>query len=118
MLLLLFSGAEVGNVAPTVDAGANIFATTNVQFTLAGSVTDDGLPTGTLTSLWTKISGPGIVTFVDATSPTSDCTIDTAGTYVLQLEGSDGSLASTDTITVVVSDPTVGGLTEDWVYWH
>lgn len=117
-MLLLLLGVQVGNVAPVVNAGSDIFGTTNVSFTLGGSVTDDGLPSGTLTSLWTKISGPGIVTFVDATSPTSDCTIDTAGTYVLQLEGSDGALSTTDTITVVISDPSAGILADDWVYWH
>lgn len=118
MLLLLFSGAEVGNLAPVVEAGSNIFGTTNVAFTLAGSVTDDGLPAATLTSLWTKISGPGIVTFVDATSPTSNCTIDTPGSYVLQLEGTDTALSTTDTLSVIISDPSAGRLTEDWVYWH
>lgn len=117
-MLLVLLGVQVGNVAPVVNAGSDIFGTTNVAFTLGGSVTDDGLPSGMLTSLWTKISGPGIVTFTDATSPTSDCTIDTAGTYVLQLEGDDTLLQTTDTITVVISDPTSGSLTEDWVYWH
>lgn len=118
MLLLLFTGVTVGNTAPVVNAGSDVFGTTNVAFTLAGSVTDDGLPSGTLTSLWTKISGPGIVTFVDATDPGTDCTIDTPGSYVLQLEGDDTLLQTTDTINVVISDPTSGNLTEDWVYWH
>lgn len=118
MLLLLFTGAMVGNLAPVVDAGANIFGTTNIAFTLAGSVADDGLPAATLTSVWTKISGPGIVTFVDDTDPGTDATIDTPGTYVLQLEGNDTLLQTTDTMSVIVSDPAVGGLTEDWVYWH
>lgn len=118
MLLLLFSGAEVGNLAPVVDAGANIFGTTNVAFTLAGSVSDDGLPSATLTSVWTQISGPGIVTFVDDTDPGTDATADTAGTYVLQLEGDDGALQTTDTVSVIISDPSVGGFLQDWVYWH
>lgn len=118
-LLLLFTGAEVSNVAPVVDAGPpGATAETNTPITLAGSVTDDGLPSGTLTSLWTQISGPGTATFVDDTDPTTDVEFDTAGTYVLQLEGDDGALQSTDTITVIVSDPSVGSSIEDWVTWH
>jgi hypothetical protein len=118
MLLLLLTGVQVGNQAPTVNAGSDVFGTTNIAFTLAGSVTDDGLPSGTLTSLWTKVSGPGIVTFVDATNPGTNCTIDTPGSYVLQLTGDDTALQTSDTISVTISDPTSGAQTEDWVYWH
>lgn len=115
MLLLLLTGGAVANLAPTVEAGATLIATTNVAVTLQGAVSDDGLPTGTLTSLWTVDSGPGIVTFVDATDPTTDATFDTAGSYVLRLTADDSALTSFDTVTVLVSDPAAGG--SDWLKW-
>lgn len=109
-MLLLLAGANATNTAPVVDAGPTpLNGTTNTPVFLAGSVTDDGLPTGFLSALWTKISGPGITTFDDATDPTTNVTCDTAGTYVLQLEGNDGALTATDTMTLVVSDPPTGG---------
>jgi len=109
-LLLLFGGAVIGNTAPVVDAGpATILGTTSVAYSLTGSVTDDGLPSGTLTSLWTKESGPGIITFVDDTDPTTDVTADTAGTYVLRLTGDDGALTAFDETTFIVADPPAAG---------
>ncbi len=52
------------NHAPTANAGPDQTITLPNQATLNGSVSDDGLPSGsTLTSLWSKVSGPGTVTF-------------------------------------------------------
>lgn len=121
MLLLMFAGGTTANSAPVVEAGATLVAITNVAVTLEGIVTDDGLPSATLTSLWTVDSGPGIVTFVDATDPTTDATFDTAGSYVLRLTGDDTALTAFDTVTVLVSDPPAGGT--DWLklwqyLWH
>lgn len=115
MLLLLLAGGAVLNTAPSVEAGNTLVTEVSVAVTLEGIVTDDGLPSGTLTSLWTVDSGPGIATFVDATNPTSDVTFDTAGTYVLRLTGDDGALTASDTVTVLVSNPPAGGT--DWLKW-
>jgi hypothetical protein len=70
---------------------------------LDGTVTD-ATPTGTLTSAWSKVSGPGTVTFADASSTDTTATFSAAGTYVLRLTGSDGSLSATDDVTVTVTD--------------
>ncbi len=99
------------NVAPTVAAGPDAAATTGVAATLAGSVSDDGLPDppGTLSVGWTKVSGPGTATFTDATSPTSQATFDTAGDYVLELSADDSTGPVTDQVTITVTDPGGGG---------
>jgi hypothetical protein len=73
---------------------------------LNGSVTDDGLPFGILTSTWSKLSGPGTVDFANAASPITTATFSTAGTYVLRLSASDGALSAFDDLTVIVNpDP-------------
>ncbi len=72
--------------------------------TLSGSITDDGLPVspGTTSALWTKVSGPGTVTFADNTAEDTSASFSSAGTYVLQLAGNDGELSSNDQVTIVV----------------
>ena len=99
------------NTPPSVDAGPDAAATTGVATSLAGTVSDDGLPDppATLTVAWTQASGPGPASFTDATSPTSTVTFDTPGDYVLQLSADDGSGPVTDTVTYTVTDPGSGG---------
>jgi hypothetical protein len=94
------------NQAPTVDAGADQAATLPAGVTLAGSASDDGLPAGsTLSTTWAKASGPGTVTFGNASSLNSSASFSVAGTYVLSLTASDGSLSSSDQTTITVSPP-------------
>ncbi|HJQ24187.1 MAG TPA: PKD domain-containing protein, partial [Blastocatellia bacterium] len=97
------------NQAPVVNAGPdqNISLPANTA-TLSGSVTDDGLPIGgSLSILWTKVSGPGAVTFADATHAVTTATFATAGVYVLRLIASDGQLSASDDLTVTVDSPTL-----------
>ncbi|HKR11221.1 MAG TPA: PKD domain-containing protein [Pyrinomonadaceae bacterium] len=76
----------------------------NTAIKLQGTATDDGLPVGSsLSTTWTKVSGPGTVTFTDANSPVSGAAFDVAGTYVLRLTGTDGSLSHGDDVSVVVN---------------
>jgi VCBS repeat-containing protein len=94
----------VTNLAPVVNVGPDQSITLPANIvTLPGSVTDDGVPGPTVTTLWTKVSGPGPVTFADATAPTTDATFVIEGTYVLQLLANDSQLTGTDTITVTVN---------------
>lgn len=92
------------NRPPAVDAGPahTITLPTNTT-SLAGSASDDGLPAGsTLSVIWTKVSGPGAVTFADPHSAATSATFGSAGEYVLKLTASDGQLSSSDTTTVTV----------------
>ena len=94
----------VANHAPVVNAGPNQTVKLPASATMQGSVTDDGLPNppGTVTSSWSKVSGPGTATFADATDPTTSVSFDTDGTYVLRLTGDDSALQSSDDVTVTV----------------
>ena len=94
----------VVNLAPVVNAGSNqtITLPTNVV-TLAGSVTDDGLPGTGVTTQWTKVSGPGTVTFANAAALSTTATFSVQGSYVLQLAANDGLLVGTGTVTITVN---------------
>ncbi len=96
-------GWRPANQPPVVNAGADQSETTPVPVSLSGSATDDGLPTGTLTFAWTKVSGPGTVIFVDPGSPTTAATFDVSGVYVLRLTSSDAELSGSDEIQITVN---------------
>jgi len=96
------------NEAPQVDAGdgAEITWPTDTA-SLDGTVSDDGHPSppGAVTTSWSKVSGPGDVTFGDASAVDTTVTFSTVGTYLLQLEASDGGLSASDTVTITVFPP-------------
>jgi len=92
------------NRPPLVDAGPDQTITLPTDTaSLSATATDDGLPaTSTLTASWRKVSGPGPVTFADASSLTTSATFVDPGDYVLELKVSDGQLFSTDTLTITL----------------
>src|SRR5437867_3393652 len=60
------------NQPPVVNAGADQTITLPSLANLSGTATDDGLPSGsTLTTTWSKLSGPGTVTFGNVTMRTT-----------------------------------------------
>ena len=92
------------NHAPVVNAGLAQTIALAGTATLAGTVIDDGLPvTGTLTTQWSMIAGPGTVTFANATAAATTATFSDPGVYQLQLSASDGLLSATDTTSVTVA---------------
>ena len=91
-----------GNLPPIVDAGLNQSVTPGTEVSLAGTITDDGLPGTDVTTIWSKLSGPGTVTFDDATSSGTTAIFSAAGTYVLRLTANDGELSGFGDLTVTV----------------
>ncbi len=93
------------NIAPSVNAGIDLSVSLPGSAALDGTVTDDGLPNppGALTTAWSKLSGPGTVSFASASAVDTTANFSTNGTYVLRLTASDGSLTTTDDTTIVVS---------------
>ncbi|MET0624600.1 MAG: hypothetical protein ABW250_16600, partial [Pyrinomonadaceae bacterium] len=92
------------NRPPVVDAGADQTITLPADtLGLNGVATDDGLPAGAPLSInWTKVSGPGPVSFGDSSQPVTAASFTEPGTYVLKLTASDSRLVSSDTVTVTV----------------
>ncbi|MEE9345418.1 MAG: hypothetical protein V3U88_07400 [Methylococcales bacterium] len=98
------------NRLPLVDAGSEQTATlpdnaNDVTLNLDGTVSDDGLPdpSSAVTITWNKVSGPGTVSFGDASAADTTATFDTEGTYVLRLTADDGASSRNDAIIVRIN---------------
>ena len=93
------------NQRPVVNAGSNQTITLPAAASLNGTVTDDGLPNppGTVTVTWSKVSGPGTVTFANPAAKVTTATFSAAGPYVLKLTASDSALTASANTTVTVN---------------
>lgn len=88
------------NAAPFVYAGAQQIISSSPT-TLQGVVMDDGLTgSGTQFTNWTKISGPGTVTFGNSHQTNSTASFSASGIYVLQLAASDGQYTNSSLVTI------------------
>jgi hypothetical protein len=93
------------NQAPLVSAGPDLAGSIGSPVALDGTVTDDNLPAPpSLVTSWSKISGPGTVSFGNSALIDTGATFSAAGTYVIQLTANDGQLSRADTVTVVIAD--------------
>jgi RHS repeat-associated protein len=101
------------NMAPVANAGPNQTITLPNTATLSGTVSDDGLPAdGTLSTFWSQLDGPGIVTFNDPGSPATRAIFPVAGTYTLRLAGNDSHRVGTDDVVITVNaSPALVGAT-------
>jgi hypothetical protein len=98
------------NEAPRVFAGDNQKITLPALAELDATVSDDGLPAtpGKLTLLWTKVSGPGTVTFSDSGSDYTTARFSSSGLYELKLTANDGAAETPSKLSVEVNQlPTV-----------
>jgi hypothetical protein len=96
------TAVPIANLPPSVNAGEDRPGTAGLAVSLDGTVSDDGQPNGSLTTTWSRVSGPGTVTFANANAVDTTATFSTAGTYVLRLTANDGQLAVSDEVTITV----------------
>src|SRR5882724_587460 len=91
------------NEAPIANAGpAKVVGLTNVV-TLGGAVSDDGLPLGSsVTVAWSKVSGPGNVSFVNGSITNAQAAFSAEGQYVLRLTASDSEKNASADVQVAV----------------
>jgi hypothetical protein len=95
--------ASYGNERPYVNVDYMGSATVLPESAmLEASVSDDGLPDGTVTTAWTKVSGPGPVVFDDTQAIDTIAHFSVDGLYTLRLTASDGELVDSDTVSVYV----------------
>jgi K319-like protein len=92
-----------GNQPPIVSAGPDQGITLPATASLNGTVSDDGLPSGTLTTSWSKVSGPGTVTFGNASAVDTTASFGASGTYLLRLTASDGAATASDDVQITAS---------------
>ena len=84
---------------PDASAGDQQIVTGTTSTTLEGYVPG----AGPFTVTWSKLSGPGSVTFGDASQTNTTASFSQNGIYQLQIIACDGSLCSTDTVIVAVN---------------
>ncbi|MEO8426230.1 MAG: lamin tail domain-containing protein, partial [Verrucomicrobiota bacterium] len=96
---------EPANQAPKVSAGNDQIVTIPASITLNGSAVDDGLPIppGKLDVAWSKVGGPGNVSFGNVNAAVTTAGFVTPGVYVLALTATDGTLAVSDEMSVTVT---------------
>jgi hypothetical protein len=108
----ILSGAEVqilanaasANYAPSVNAGGDQTVIWPTAANLTGAVADDGKPTppGVVAIKWSKISGPGVVTFGNSNVVSTTAGFSEAGTYQLQLAANDGQATAIGRLAINV----------------
>jgi PKD repeat protein len=98
------SGTDPFNVAPCVDVGPDVAIDPTDTLQLDALVTDDGVPTSTNSLIldWSKVSGPGTVSFGDASAASTTATFSVPGTYELRLTADDADLVGADEMNVQV----------------
>ncbi len=94
--------AAPANVGPQILLGSDVSGETGQPIALGASVVDDGLP-GPLQLQWSMASGPGSVSFADATEASTTATADAAGEYALRLFASDGAITTWKDLLAVVT---------------
>jgi uncharacterized protein YdeI (BOF family) len=103
----VYDGIDKPNQAPLVDLGPTLNLNFRYpSFSVEAGVSDDGLPNGPVTLAWSKVSGPGTVSFTHPERARTDVKVNKAGTYVLKLTADDGSLKGEQTLTVNLPVPT------------
>ena len=95
----------VPNTAPVVAAGPAVSIPVGQNVLLGGTVSDDGFPKppNATSVTWSKVSGPGTVTFASPNATVTQASFSAAGSYVLRLTASDGALSSSATVAVTVT---------------
>ncbi len=98
-----------GNRPPTVDAGSDhVLVRPEHTVSLDATVTDDGVgdPNGFLALEWSKITGPGEVSFDPNVFVEDPCvTFLTIGYYELILSATDGEFEASDTVAITINEP-------------
>ncbi len=93
------------NLAPQVDAGADV-RSDRARVALAGRVVDDGRPARQpLAIAWEVLEGPGAVAFDDGHAAVTTATFAAPGDYLLRLVAHDGELWRSDMLVVHILPP-------------
>jgi RHS repeat-associated protein len=94
---------EPENRAPVVDAGPDRVVS-GLADTLAGSVTDDGLPFGApLSVLWTQVEGPAAAELLAPAAAATTVRFAAPGAYAFRLTASDTALSASDEVRLAVA---------------
>jgi hypothetical protein len=106
--LRLDAVASASNRAPTANAGPDQTLNWPTPAVLRGSFTDDGLPNppGISVVSWSKLSGPGTLTFARINELATTVSGALPGNYVVRLSVFDGALTAVDDMALNLTDAT------------
>ena len=99
---MVFQDENSPNHPPVVTAGVDRSVMTSGKTYLSGGIKS---VTPVSNTSWSKVSGPGSVSFADAGLLKTTATFTTNGEYVLALTATEGDLKSSSTIVVKVMQP-------------
>ncbi len=94
------------NLAPVITLLNTATVSIDSSLILDAAVSDDGKPANTLNLQWSKISGPGSVSFSTTSDAKSTAIFSSVGSYILRLTADDGELSVFDDIQITVTDIT------------
>ena len=81
---------------------------------LGGTASDSALPSGgTIATTWSMVSGPGTVTFGNASQLSTTASFSEAGSYILQLSATDSDASASVQTTITVNP--APGITQGWI---
>lgn len=111
----VYDSGRSPNFAPVVKVGVDRYVVLTGQTLLGGTVRDDGKPNAVPVVRWSKITGPGEVSFSDANRPDATARFSAVGDYILQLTADDGELKGSAQLHVTVTPiPSSGRLDMVW----
>ncbi|MFC1616744.1 LamG-like jellyroll fold domain-containing protein [Candidatus Margulisiibacteriota bacterium] len=102
------------NLAPVVNAGADVIIAPQVACDLQAIATDDGWPNNELEISWEQVSGPTEIDFADKTLLNASVTFPENGRYVFMFKASDGVFTTKDFVIIDVAPDTT---TDLFVHW-
>ena len=100
----VFDSGKSPDFPPTVVAGVDRVVVLGGKTYLSGSVRTLK-PGGKVEPLWSKVSGPGQVTFADIHALVTTASVSAPGEYVLKLTAGSGALSAYSTLKVKAEDP-------------
>jgi hypothetical protein len=99
---------RAGNQPPAVSVGNDHTVDIDDGTTVQAAIEDDGLPTGSVSILWSKASGPGTAHFEVRTVAATEVSFTAPGVYVLRVVVDDGEFSVSDELTVEVEEASGG----------
>jgi len=93
--------------APLVSVGGGRSIVLPNALALSATITDYDTAASGITQTWVKVSGPGEVTFADASQKATTASFSAAGDYVLRLIATDAHSVNSDSLQVRVNAASV-----------
>ena len=100
--ILALASLPPANIAPVVRAGTNLAVLWPAPANLNGTVSDDGKPNppGVVALTWSRVGGPGVVSFANPHNAATSATFSSGGSYALRLLADDGQVQTAADVTV------------------